>query len=62
MTSPSSSPARRIDAVDALVVVGFLAFTGGIALLSVPWAFIIAGALLVLAGLRLEVRRRGSTR
>lgn len=56
MSQPVPSP-RRFDAADVVIVFGFLAFTGGIALLSVPWALIIAGALLVAAGLRLGVNR-----
>jgi hypothetical protein len=43
---------RQLDVGDVLIVLGFLAFTGGTALLSVPWALILAGALLVVAGFR----------
>jgi hypothetical protein len=48
-----SAPARRLlpDAHDTIVGIGVLLLTAGVAKLSVAWAMIIAGALLVGIGL-----------
>lgn len=59
MTAPSTSHERapRADVADVVLGLGFCALIGGIAMLSVPWAFITAGALLCGGALLLEVIR-----
>ena len=48
--TPQSGISAREKAALALMAVGFVSFVGGIACLSLPWAAIIGGALLLTAG------------
>lgn len=57
MTARTPDQTERVDVSDVLIAGGFLAFVGGIALLSVPWALIVGGSLLAVTGYCLGVRR-----
>lgn len=48
--TPQSGISAREKVALALMAVGFVSFVGGIACLSLPWAAIIGGALLLTAG------------
>jgi hypothetical protein len=52
-----STAAARGDALEALI--GLALITAGVAMLSVPAALIVCGAVIFLSALLLPVRRRG---